>query len=125
MGGVSLAHRFEWAEKWKSSIRADMFYDATQAISPKYPVGAAYPWPGKNPFFAGGLTATLDFWPSPWLVTRLEYAHRLANQPIFSGSGGITGPGGELPTSAAAAATFTPDLRRFDDRILFNVTMRL
>jgi hypothetical protein len=125
MGGLSLAHRFEWTEKWKNSIRADMFYDATQAISPKYPVGSPYKWPGTNPFFAGGLTATLDYWPSPWLVTRLEYAHRLANQAIFSGSGGITGPGGELPTSATATALFKPDLRRFDDRILFNVTLRL
>jgi hypothetical protein len=67
----------------------------------------------------------MDYWPSPWLVTRLEYAHRTANQPLFSGPGGITGPGGLLPTSAEAAATFTPDLRRFDDRLLFNVTLRL
>ena len=125
MTGVSLSHRFEWSERWKSAIRGDLLYDATQAISPKFPVGAAYPWLGTNPFLAGGVTATLDFWPSPWLVTRLEYAHRTANQPLFSGPGGITGPGGELPATPIQAATFTPDLRRFDDRILFNVTLRL
>jgi hypothetical protein len=125
MAGASLAHRFEWTDRWKSSIRADVLYDATQAISPRFPVGSAYPWTGKSPFLAAGITATLDFWPSPWLVTRLEYAHRLANQPLFSGSGGITGPGGELPTSTAAAAAFAPDLRRFDDRLVFNVTLRL
>lgn len=125
MGGVSLAHRFDWTERWKSTLRADLFYDETQAISPKFPVGSAYPWRGTSPFFARGVTATLDFWPSPWLVTRLEYSHRTANQPIFSGPGGITGPGGELPTSTAAAAAFTPDLRSSDDRILLNVTLRL
>jgi hypothetical protein len=67
----------------------------------------------------------VDFWPSPWLLTRLEYAHRWANQPIFSGHQGITGPGGQLPADAASAATFTPDLRRTDDRVIFNVTLRL
>ncbi len=125
MGGVTLAHRFDWTERWKSTIRGDVFYDRTQAISPRFPVGSSYPWRGTDPFLAGGVTATLDFWPSPWLVTRLEYAHRVANQPLFSGPGGITGPNGELPASAAAAAGFVPDLRRSDDRILFNVTLRL
>lgn len=124
MGGMTLTHRWDWTERWKSSLRGDFLYDGTQAISPRFPVGAAYPWTGKNPFFASGLTATLDFWPSPWLLTRLEVAHRIANQPLFSGSGGITGPGGQLP-SASTAGTFTPDLRTTDDRILFNVTLRL
>ncbi len=125
MGGVTLTHRWDWTERWKTSARVDFFYDATQAISPRFPVGAFYPWRGTDPFAGGGLTGTLDFWPSPWLVTRIEYAHRIANQPIFSGHGGITGPGGVLPANAAVAATFTPDLRQSDDRLLFNVTLRL
>jgi Putative beta-barrel porin-2, OmpL-like. bbp2 len=125
MGGVTLTHRWDWTEKWKSTLRGDFIYDKTQAITPRFPVGSAYPWLGTDPFFAAGLTATLDFWPSPWLLTRLEFSHRYANQPLFSGPGGITGPGGQLPTSAAAAATFTPDLRDTDDRLLFNVTLRL
>jgi hypothetical protein len=125
MGGVALANRWEWTEKWKSTLRGDFLYDATQAISPKFPVGSAYPWQGTNPFFAAGVTATVDYWPSPWLVTRLEFAHRIANQGLFSGPGGITGPGGQLPASTAAAATFTPDLRHTDDRVVFNVTLRL
>jgi hypothetical protein len=125
MGGVTLTHRWDWTARWKSSLRGDFLYDRTQAISPKFPVGAAYPWRGTNPFFAAGITATVDFWPSPWLVTRLEYAHRIANQPLFTGPDGITGPGGLLPASAAAAMTFTPDLRRTDDRLLLNLTLRL
>jgi hypothetical protein len=125
MGGIALSHRWEWTTKWKSALRLDFLYDETQAISPKFPVGSAYPWTGTNPFLAGGLTATTDFWPSPWLLLRLEYSHRLANQPLFTGHGGITGPGGQLPRDSAEAATFIPDLRKSDDRLLFNMTLRL
>ncbi|MGD0678840.1 MAG: outer membrane beta-barrel protein [Polyangiaceae bacterium] len=125
MAGISLSHRWEWTERWKSTLRADYFYDKTQAISPKFPVGSVYPWKGTDPFSAAGLSTTLDYWPSPWLVMRLEASHRLANQPLFSGPGGITGPGGQLPVNAAAMSSFAPDLRRTDNRILFNVTLRL
>ena len=125
MGGIALSHRWEWTTKWKSALRLDFLYDETQAISPKFPVGSAYPWTGTNPCLAGGLTATTDFWPSPWLLLRLEYSHRLANQPLFTGHGGITGPGGQLPRDSAEAATFIPDLRKSDDRLLFNMTLRL
>jgi len=125
MGGIALSHRWEWSTRWKSTLRLDFLNDETQAISPKYPVGSAYPWTGTNPFLAGGVTATTDIWPRPWLLLRLEYSHRLANQPLFTGHGGITGPGGQLPTDSAQAATFVPDLRRDDDRLLFNLTLRL
>ena len=76
MGGVSLAHHFEWTERWKSALRGDFFYDQTQAITPKFPVGSPYPWPDTGTFVVGGASATLDYWPSPWLLTRLEYSHR-------------------------------------------------
>jgi hypothetical protein len=125
MGGFAVSHRWEWTERWKSTLRGDYFYDATQAISPKFPVGAAYPWKGTNPLSVTGLTGTVDYWPSPWLLTRLEYSHRVANQPLFSGPGGITGPNGQLPVDDAAKAGFTPDLRRGDNRLVFNVTLRL
>src|SRR5215468_650301 len=39
MGGVTLAHRFEWTTQFKSALRFDFLYDETQAISPKFPVG--------------------------------------------------------------------------------------
>jgi hypothetical protein len=123
MGGISIAHRWEWTDRWKSTLRGDFFYDRTQAISPKFPVGSPYAWPGTGTLTAGGMAATLDYWPSPWLLTRLEYSHRIANQPLFAGHGGITGPDGVLP--ATPTAVFTPDLRRTDDRILLNVTLRL
>jgi len=122
MGGASLAHRIEWTERWKTGVRVDLAYDQTQAISTKLPVGSPYKLPGAGKLVAGGVSATLDYWPSPWLLTRLEYTHREANQPFFSGHGGITGPGG---VPAADPAAFTPDLAKRDDRVTFNLTLRL
>src|SRR5579871_4572516 len=65
MGGLTLSHRWEWTERWKSTLRVDYFYDRTQAISPRFPVGSPYPWPGTDPMIASGVCATVDFWPSP------------------------------------------------------------
>jgi hypothetical protein len=122
MGGSSIAQRVEWTDRWKSTLRLDVFADDTQAITPKFPVGSPYAWPDTGRLVVGGVTATLDYWPSPWLVTRLEYAHREANQPLFSGHRGITGPGG---VPAMDPSTFTPELVKHDDRIIFDLTLRL
>ncbi len=122
MGGAQLANRFDWTDKWKSTIRIDFFDDQTQAISTKLPVGSPYTLPDHGPLRVGGASATMDYWPSPWLLTRVEYSHREANQPYFSGHEGITGPDGVLP---ADPTTFTPQLVKRDDRITFNVTLRL
>jgi hypothetical protein len=129
MAGGSFTHRVEWTTRWATTVRADIFYDFTQSLIPKFPVGSPYllPTEGQNgipptPFLGGGVTVTQDFQPSPWLVLRLEYVHRQANVPYFSGPGGITGPGGVL---AANPATFVPDLRNYDDRVFFNITLRL
>ncbi|MBS2031723.1 MAG: outer membrane beta-barrel protein [Deltaproteobacteria bacterium] len=125
MRGIAIANRFDWSMRWKSTLRVDYYIDETQAISAKFPVGAAYAWPGSGPLNVGGASGTVDYWPSPWLLTRLEYSHRWANQPYFSGPGGITGPGGVLPASALGAAAFQPELVTHDDRVILNVTLRL
>ena len=121
MTGYSLTHRVQLSGGFALTVRGDVYYDKTRAVTPLLPVGSPYVLPqGDKPFVGGGLTATLDYLPSPWLLWRLEYAHRNANVPFFSGHGGISPPGG-----AASAASFTPDLRKSDDRILVNVTLRL
>jgi hypothetical protein len=125
IGGISLANHVEWTARWKSGIRLDLFEDQTQAISSKFPVGSPYAWPGTGKLVVGGASVTVDYWPSPWLLTRLEYSHRDANQPFFSGHGGITGPGGLPPVDPAAQAAFTPDLVKHDDRLTLNLTLRL
>ena len=129
MVGASLTHRVQWSDQWATTLRGDLFYDSTQALIPKLPLASPYKLPTEaqngippQPFLGGGITLTQDYLPSPWIVTRLEYSHREANVPYFSGPGGITGPGG---IAAMDFRTFKPDLRNRDDRILFNVTLRL
>ena len=47
-----------------------------------------------DPFKAFDLQATLDIYPRPFGMIRLEYNHRAANVPYFNGRGGLTPPGG-------------------------------
>lgn len=124
--GGSLSHRLELASGFAWTLRGDYYYDESQAIVTAFPVTSPYVRPDQSrPFSGGGLTTTFDFWPSPWTILRLEYMHRMSNIPFFSGHGGITGPGGVHPVSSEAAAGFTPDLRKSDDRVVINVTLRL
>ena len=88
--------------------------DETQALTQPLPSGAFLP-PGS--LFAGGIAATFDYTPSPWFLLRLEYAHRAASLPIFSGRDGIT--------SGADTHFLPPPLRQYDDRVLLNATLRL
>jgi hypothetical protein len=125
MAGGSLSSRTELDDRWAVCLRADLFYDKTQALVTQLPLGSPYQLPEHGEFLGGGLTATIDLSPSPWLLLRLEYMHRWSNIPYFSGPGGITGPGGVAPVTPAEAASFTPDLRKSDDRIAANATLRL
>jgi hypothetical protein len=125
IAGGSLSSRTELDDRWAFCLRADVFYDKTQALVSQLPLGSPYQLPGQGDFLGGGLTATIDLSPSPWVLLRLEYMHRWSNVPYFSGPGGITGPSGVAPATAADAAAFTPDLRKSDDRIAANATLRL
>ena len=131
MTGASLTGRIEWTRWFMTTLRGDVFYDHSSAIVYALPIGSPYSLPGNgsafNPFefLGGGFAATFDFRPSPWLLLRFEYTHRVANQPYFSGSGGITGPNGLPPVDDGARAAFSPDLRTTDDRVVGNVTLRL
>jgi hypothetical protein len=127
MYGTSISNRFEFSPKWASAIRYDYYYDRTKALiiqPPRASDGATaapvvYP---DGPFEGEGYTATIDFTPSPWLIYRLEYMHRHANFPFFSGSGGITSTNGLKTTGQNG---FVPDLNNYDDRIVANLTLRL
>ena len=125
MAGGSVSARVEVNERWAACLRGDLFYDQTQALVIQLPLGSPWQLPERGGFVGGGVALTLDYSPSPWLLLRLEYAHRNANIPYFSGPGGITGPGGVAPADPAAAASFTPDLRKSDDRLAANATLRL
>jgi hypothetical protein len=83
-----------------------------------------------DPYKAWDVSGTFDWMPSQYITFRWEYNHRAANVPYFSGSGGVTPPGGNngAPGSFVCLSGFTvcngspantwfPDLRKTENRI--------
>jgi hypothetical protein len=78
------------------------------------------PYFTENPgdkFTAWDASATFDYMPSQFITWRLEYNHRAANVPYFSGPGGITPPGGNQGTPGSLVPGWTPDLRNSENRM--------
>ena len=75
-----------------------------------------------DPYKAWDMSGTFDYMPSQYITFRWEFDHRAANVPYFSGSGGITPPGGNTGAAGSVVPGFTPDLvkdeNRFDLAIL-------
>ena len=57
-----------------------------------------------DPFKAWDVSATVDYMPSQYITFRMEYNHRAANVPYFSGPGGITPSGRQHRVSGIAGA---------------------
>jgi Putative beta-barrel porin-2, OmpL-like. bbp2 len=85
--------------------------------------------PGDS-YKAWDVSGTFDWMPSQYITFRWEYNHRAANVPYFSGSGGVTPPGGNngAPGSFVCLTGFTvcngspantwfPDLRKTENRL--------
>jgi len=83
-----------------------------------------------DPYKAWDVSGTFDWMPSQYITFRWEYNHRAANVPYFSGSGGVTPPGGNngTPGSFVCLSGFTtcngsptntwfPDLRKSENRL--------
>jgi len=70
-----------------------------------------------DPFKAWDVSATFDYMPSQYITFRFEYDHRQSNVPYFSGPGGITPPGGNTGPPGSVVSGFTPDLRKFENRL--------
>jgi len=83
-----------------------------------------------DPYKAWDMSGTFDWMPSQYITFRWEYNHRAANVPYFSGSGGVTPPGGNngAPGSFVCLSGFTtcngsptntwfPDLRKTENRL--------
>jgi hypothetical protein len=70
-----------------------------------------------DPFKAWDASATFDYMPSQYITFRYEYNHRAANVPYFSGSGGVTPPGGNTGPAGSVVPGFTPDLRKRENRM--------
>jgi hypothetical protein len=70
-----------------------------------------------DPYKAWDASTTFDYMPSQYITFRWEYNYRAANVPYFSGSGGITPPGGNTGTPGSFVPGFAPDLRKFENRM--------
>jgi hypothetical protein len=70
-----------------------------------------------DPFKAWDTSATFDYMPSQFITFRLEYNHRAANVPYFSGEGGVTPAGGNTGSAGSVVPGFTPDLRKRENRL--------
>ncbi len=73
-----------------------------------------------DPYKAWDASTTMDYMPSQYFTYRLEYNHRAANVPYFSGPGGVTPPGGNtFGAPGSMVAGWTPDLRKSENRMTF------
>jgi len=70
-----------------------------------------------DPFKAWDASGTFDYMPSQYITFRWEYNHRHANVPYFSGSGGITPPGGNTGSPGSLVPGWTPDLVKTENRM--------
>ena len=70
-----------------------------------------------DPFKAWDVSITGDYMPSQYFTYRLEYNHRAANVPYFSGPGGVTPPGGNTGTPGTVVTGWSPDLRYSENRM--------
>jgi hypothetical protein len=79
--------------------------------------------PGDT-YKAWDVQITADYMPREFLTFRLEFTHRAANVPYFSGSEGVTPPGGNQGSAGSRVDGFTPDLVKTEDRITAAMMLR-
>ncbi len=72
-----------------------------------------------DPYKAWDASVTADYMPSQYFTYRLEYNHRAANVPYFSGPGGVTPPGGNTGAPGSLVSGWAPDLRNSENRMTF------
>ena len=70
-----------------------------------------------DPYKAWDASVTGDYMPSQYFTYRLEYNHRAANVPYFTGPGGVTPPGGNTGAPGSLVQGWSPDLRYSENRI--------
>jgi hypothetical protein len=78
-----------------------------------------------DPFRAWDVQVAGDFSPQDAITFRVEYNHRAANVPYFSGPGGVTPPGGNQGAPGSLVDGWAPDLVKAEDRITFAMLVHL
>jgi hypothetical protein len=80
--------------------------------------------PGDR-FKAWDTQLTGDYSPNRFVTLRLEYNHRHADVPYFSGPGGVTPPGGNQGPPGSAVPNWSPDLVKNENRISMAFLMKM
>jgi Putative beta-barrel porin-2, OmpL-like. bbp2 len=70
-----------------------------------------------DPYKAWDISGTFDYMPSQYITFRWEVNHRAANVPYFSGSGGVTPPGGNTGAPGSVVSGWAPDLVKDENRM--------
>jgi hypothetical protein len=87
-----------------------------------------------DPFKAWDTQITGDYMPNRFVTFRLEFNHRHANVPYFSGKGGVTPPGGNVSPPGSdpnqdgdldPTTGWQPDLRKDENRVSFAFMIKL
>jgi hypothetical protein len=63
--------------------------------------------------------------PNQYFTWRVEYTHRAASVPYFTGHNGVTPPGGDNGNPAAMVSGWTPDLVPTEDRLTAALLLKL
>ncbi|MDO7884462.1 outer membrane beta-barrel protein [Hymenobacter cheonanensis] len=123
MVGSSLAHRL-WFAKNKLAVttRVGFVKNPSRYLS-FTPSVVGFTDTDASRLTAKEATVTFDVMPSDYVTFRLEYLHRSANVPYFAGPGGTTSPSGYADQPLPAG--YVPDLRDYENRLIFAVNFRL
>ncbi|UYZ64735.1 porin [Hymenobacter weizhouensis] len=123
MFGSSLANRV-WFAKNKAAFTARVGFVTNPSRYLSFnPSVVGFTDPDISKLTAREATGTLDIMPSDFVTFRLEYLHRRANVPYFTGRGGTTSPTGYV--DQPLPANWQPDLRKTENRIIGSVNFRL
>ncbi len=79
--------------------------------------------PGDR-FLGWDTQITGDWMPTEWLTFRLEFNHRVANVPYWSGPQGVTPPGGNQGSPGSLVTGWVPDLVKVEDRLTAGLLVR-
>lgn len=78
-----------------------------------------------DPYRAWDLQVSADVSPVPFVKFVVEFNHRAASVPYFSGPGGVTPPGGNQGAPGSAVDGWAPDLRPTEDRLTLSLGVKL
>ena len=79
--------------------------------------------PGDQ-FEAWDYQITGDYMPTRNVTFRLEFCHRWASVPYFTGHGGVTPPGGNQGTAGSVVPGWAPDLAQSEERLTAAMMVR-